>query len=228
MARVKDKHEFDMPTPCPMGGTIDLSGSFSSSLASNKGGNAAVAAITASANNSAKKMLFPKKNKGAGSVASLSKKKFTSTKKRRSSLLSVSTDGLSGQTMATSSLSKSSSSTNRDKKEKDKNHPDFMLQHLVEQGKAKELRKVQVQAADEVRTQKMFEIKVKAKEAQAVALERQAAALERKAEAEELEKHNRIERKDANFFFELLEGGMAKGQIKNFYPRLAKFCRPEE
>ena len=85
IAQVKAEHEFDQPTPRPMGGTggvIDLSASFSSSSASNKGGNAAVAAITASTNNSAKKMLFSKKNKGAGLVASSSKKKFTSTKKR--------------------------------------------------------------------------------------------------------------------------------------------------
>ena len=76
--------------------------------------------------------------------------------------------------MATSSLSKSRgfSTATRDKKEKDKNHPDVMLQLLCEQTKAKELRKVQVQAADEVRTQKLFEIEVKAKEAQTVALQR--------------------------------------------------------
>ena len=229
ITQVKDEHEFDLPTPRPMGvtgGVIDLLASFSSSSASNKGGNAAVAAITASTNNSAKKMLFSKKNKGAGSVSSKSKNKITSTKKRRSSLSSVSTDGLSGRTMATSSLSKSRgfSSATRDKREKDKNHPDVMLQLLCEQTKAKELRKVQVQAADEVRTQKLFEIEVEAKEAQAAALQRQAAALQRKAEAEELERHNRMEREDAVFFFELLEKGMPKGQIKNFYPRLAKFC----
>ena len=139
---------------------------------------------------------------------------------------SVSTDGLSGRTMATSSLSKSRgfSTATRDKREKDKNHPDVMLQQLCEQGKAKELRRVQVQAVEDVRTQKLFEIEVEAKEAQAAALQRQAAALERKAEAEELERHNRMEREDAAFFFELLEKGMPKGQIKNFYPRLAKFC----
>ena len=225
IARVKDEHDFDMPTPRPVGGTIDLSGSFSSSAASNKGGNAAVAAITASANNSAKKMLFPKANKkkAAGSVASLSKKKFTSAKKRRSSLSSVST-------MATSSLSRSRgfSSTTRDKNEKD---DVMLLQHMVEQGKAKELRKLQMQAADEVRTQKLFdievkakEIEVKAKEAQAAAQKKQAEAEERKAEAEELARHNRMEREDAAFFFELLKSGMPKGQIKSFYPRLSKFC----
>jgi hypothetical protein len=216
MARVKDEHDFDMPTPRPVGGTIDLSGSFSSSAA----------------NNSAKKMLFskPKNKKAAGSVASLPKKKFTSTKKRRSSLSSVSTDGLSGRTMATSSLSRSRgfSSTTRDKKEKD---DVMLLQHMVEQGKAKELRKLQMQAADEVRTQKLFdievkakEIEVKAKEAQAAAQKKQAEAEERKAEAEELARHNRMEREDAAFFFELMESGMPKGQIKSFYPRLSKFC----
>ena len=99
-----------------------------------------------------------------------------------------------------------------------------MLQQLCEQGKAKELRRVQVQAVEDVRTQKLFEIQVEAKEAQAAALQRQAAALERKAEAEELERHNRMERDDAAFFFELFEKGMPKGQIKNLYPRLAKFC----
>ena len=141
---------------------------------------------------------------------------------------SASTDGLglSGRTMATSSLSKSRgfSTATRDKKENDKNHPDVMLQLLCEQTKAKELRKVQVQAADEVRTQKLFEMEVKAKEAQTAALERQAEALERKAEAEELERHNRMERDDAAFFFQLYKEGMPKGQIKNLYPRLAKFC----
>ena len=230
IARVKDEDEFPMPTPRPMGatggGVIDLSASFSSSSASNKGGNAAVAAITASTNNSAKKMLFSKKNKGAGSVSSKSKKKSTSTKKRRSSLSSVSTDGLSGRTMATSSLSKSRgfSSATRDKREKDKNHPDVMLQQMCEHGKAKELRRVQVQAVEDVRTQKLFEIEVEAKEAQAAVLQRQAAALERKAEAEELETQHRMEQADAAFFFKLYKEGMPKGQIKNFYPRLAKFC----
>ena len=137
---------------------------------------------------------------------------------------SASTDGvgLSGRTLATSSLSKSRgfSTATRDKKENDKNHPDVMLQQMCEHGKAKELRRVQVQAVEDVRTQKLFEIEVEAKEAQA----RQAAALERKAEAEELETQHRMEQADAAFFFKLYKEGMPKGQIKNFYPRLAKFC----
>ena len=95
-----------------------------------------------------------------------------------------------------------------------------MIQQMCEHGKAKELRRVQVQAVEDVRTQKLFEIEVEAKEAQA----RQAAALERKAEAEELETKHRMEQDDAAFFFKLYKEGMPKGQIKNFYPRLAKFC----
>ena len=234
IARVNDEHVFDMPAPRQMGGTegvIDLAASFSSSsAASNKGGNAAVTAITASANNSVRKKLFSKKKKGVGLEASVTKK-FTSTKKRRSSLSSA-TDARSGRTTATSSLSRSRgiSTTN-----KDKNQPDVMLKQLFEKETTKELRKLKVQEADEGRKQKMFEIKAKAKEAQAEAHKKQAEVEEmernrrikreeKKAEAEEMDRNRRIEREDANFFFELLRGGMTKGQIKSFHPRLAKYC----
>ena len=223
IARVNDEHVFDMPAPRQMGGTggvIDLAASFSSSAAaSNKGGNAAVTAITASANNSVRKKLFSKKKKGAGLVASVSKK-FTSTKKRRSSLSSV-TDARSGRTTATSSLSRSRgiSTTN-----KDKNQPDVILKQLFEKETTEELRKLKVQEADEVRKQKMFEIQAKKAEADEIERNRRIEREEKKAEAEEMDRNRRIEREDANFFFELLRGGMTKGQIKSFHPRLAKYC----
>ena len=180
-------------------------------------------AITASANNSVRKKLFSKKKKGVGLEASVTKK-FTSTKKRRSSLSSVSTDARSGRTTATSSLSRSRGISTTNDDNKDKNQPDVILKQLFEKETTEELRKLKVQEADEVRKQKMFEIEVKKAEAEEIKRNRRIEREEKKAEAEEMDRNRRIEREDANFFFELLRGGMTKGQIKSFHPRLAKYC----
>ena len=99
-----------------------------------------------------------------------------------------------------------------------------MLKQLFEKETTKELRKLKVQEADEVRKQKMFEIQAKKAEADEIERNRRIEREEKKAEAEEMDRNRRIEREDANFFFELLRGGMTKGQIKSFHPRLAKYC----